>query len=183
LSAYDWATLVLVMLAAGTVAGVGGWTRTGARIWSPVALVLLAAAALLAAVPSDVEIGDSARVTLLVVLAGALAVVGGGPVTARVFAVVDQQGPGHTDHLVEAAGAVLRGGAWIGSLERAAVFASLAVGQPEGVAVVLALKGLGRYPELRAGANSGTAERFIIGTFSSVLWAAACAGVVRLLLH
>ena len=44
---------------------------------------------------------------------------------------------------------MLRGGAWIGGLERAAVFAALASGWPEGLAVVLALKGLGRYSELR----------------------------------
>jgi hypothetical protein len=41
--------------------------------------------------------------------------------------------------------------------------------------VVLALKGLGRYPELRTD-TEGAAERFIIGTFTSVLWAVACTG-------
>jgi hypothetical protein len=178
-SAHDWGTLVLVLLGAGTVAGLGGWTRTGAVIWTPVTLGLLAATALVAAVPPHVDIGSNPRLALLAVLAGALAVVGGGPVTARIFALVD--GARTSDHRMEDAGAILRGGAWIGSLERAAVFASLAAGQPEGVAIVLALKGLGRYPELKAGASSGTAERFIIGTFSSVLWAAACAGLFRLL--
>jgi hypothetical protein len=79
------------------------------------------------------------------------------------------------------AGEVLRGGAWIGLLERAGVFASLVAGWPEGLAIVLGLKGLGRYPELRNQERTGAAERFIIGTFTSVLWAAACAGVVRLL--
>ena len=54
-------------------------------------------------------------------------------------------------------------------------------GWPEGLAVVLGLKGIGRYPELRHGDSSGTAERFIIGTFTSVLWAVACAGVAWLL--
>jgi hypothetical protein len=179
---YDWGTLVLVLLGAGTVAGLIGWTSLGSRIWSPVALALLAVTGLVAAAPSSVEVGGHVRVTLLAVLAGTLAVVGGGPVTARIFALVDRHE--HTrphEHRVADAGAVLRGGAWIGSLERAAVFASLAVAQPEGVAIVLALKGLGRYPELRAGASTGTAERFIIGTFSSVLWAAGCAGIVRLL--
>ncbi len=90
---------------------------------------------------------------------------------------------------MERAGEVLRGGAWIGAFERAAVFAALAAGWPEGLAVVLALKGLGRYSELRGdarrggrgvlrrpGASGGVAERFIIGTFASVLWACACAG-------
>ena len=49
---------------------------------------------------------------------------------------------------MRSAGEVLRGGAWIGALERAAVFASVVAGWPEGVAIVLGLKGLGRYPEL-----------------------------------
>ena len=79
------------------------------------------------------------------------------------------------------AGTVLRGGAWIGALERTAIAGSLLAGWPSGVALALALKGLGRYPELRSQDNPGTAERFIIGTFTSVLWAAACAGVVLLL--
>jgi hypothetical protein len=57
------------------------------------------------------------------------------------------------------------------------VAGTLLVGWPEGLAVVLAVKGLGRYPELR---RPGAAERFIIGTFTSVLWAAGAAGVVAL---
>jgi hypothetical protein len=61
-------------------------------------------------------------------------------------------------------------------------------GWPEGIAVVLGLKGLGRYSELKAEgpsaapAQGGVAERFIIGTFCSVSWAVACAGVVAGLL-
>ena len=94
-----------------------------------------------------------------------------------VFSLVDRpatpEGPGR---VVEAA-EILRGGAWIGSLERAAIYATLVAGWPEGVAVVLGLKGLGRYQELRGDPVTGTAERFIIGTFSSVLWAVACAAV------
>jgi hypothetical protein len=78
------------------------------------------------------------------------------------------------------AGEVLRGGAWIGALERLAVFATLVAGWGPGVAVVLAVKGLGRYPELRNDEDTGVAERFIIGTFTSVLWAAGCAGLAVL---
>lgn len=59
-------------------------------------------------------------------------------------------------------------------MERAAVFATLGAGWPEGSAVELAVKGLGRYPKLR---SPGAAERFIIGSFTSVLWAACCAGM------
>jgi hypothetical protein len=69
---------------------------------------------------------------------------------------------------------------WIGALERAAVASCLLAGFGEGVAIVLAVKGLGRYPELRA---PGAAERFIIGTFMSLLWAGGAAGVASLLLR
>jgi len=180
------AQLVAVLLAACALACVGGWARFGRAIWPPIAIGLLAAAGVLAAVTD--ELGNQGRgmATLLAVLAGAAAVLGGGPLTARVFSVVDAQtpSPGPGPDPIEAAGAVLRGGAWIGVLERGAVFASLAVGMPEGVAVALALKGLGRYPELRNPEDSpGAAERFIIGTFTSVLWAAACAGVLALTLR
>ena len=72
---------------------------------------------------------------------------------------------------------VMRGGAWIGALERGAIAGCLLVGFGEGVLVVLAVKGLGRYPELRA---HGAAERFIIGTFASLLWAGSAAGVAIL---
>ncbi len=47
---------------------------------------------------------------------------------------------------------------------------------------MLALKSVGRFPDLRGDGAAGgaTTERFIIGTFTSVLWAAACAGMVAL---
>ena len=58
--------------------------------------------------------------------------------------------------------------------------AALGLRWPEAIAIVLAVKGLGRYPELR---EPGAAEQFIIGTLASVLWAAAVAGTGYLLLH
>lgn len=73
------------------------------------------------------------------------------------------------------AGGLLSGGRWIGVLERLAVTGAIMAGVPEGVAVVIAIKGLGRYPELRGGDGrdgSGVAERFIIGTLASFFWAA-----------
>ena len=69
----------------------------------------------------------------------------------------------------ERARAALRGGTWIGILERLAVTGMVLVGENEGVALVLAVKGLGRYPELRE--NPGASERFVIGTLASLLWA------------
>ena len=73
---------------------------------------------------------------------------------------------------------VLRGGAWIGYLERAAVASTLLAGWPEGVALVLAVKGVGRYAELR---ETNAPETFIIGTLASMLWAVAAAGTAHLL--
>jgi hypothetical protein len=80
-------------------------------------------------------------------------------------------------------GTVLRGGAWVGYLERAAISATLLAGWPEGMALVLAVKGVGRYPELTGPASVEThaPETFIIGTLASVLWAAACAGAAVLI--
>ncbi len=86
---------------------------------------------------------------------------------------------------LEAPGSVLRGGAWIGYLERAAVAATLLAAFPGGLALVLAVKGVGRYPELRDsssdGGSSDAPEEFIIGTLASLLWAAAAAGTGALL--
>jgi len=59
-----------------------------------------------------------------------------------------------------------------------AIAGTLLAGWPEGLAVVLAVKGLGRFAELRAPA---AAERFILGTLASALWSVACVGVVVLL--
>lgn len=73
---------------------------------------------------------------------------------------------------------VLRGGTSIGVLERIAVTACVLAGQPALISLVVAIKGLGRYPELAA--NPAATERFIIGTFASLLVAVGCgaAGVV-----
>jgi hypothetical protein len=109
--------------------------------------------------------------------------------TARPPAAGDTGSPaaGDTGPLeLEAAGSVLRGGAWIGYLERGAVSATLLAAFPEGLALVLAVKGVGRYPELRdsgraGGPASDAPEEFIIGTLASVLWAAAAAGTATLL--
>ncbi len=73
--------------------------------------------------------------------------------------------------------ALLRGGALIGVFERIAISATLLAGWPEGLAVVLAVKGLGRFPELKQAHGQATSERFILGTLVSVLAAAACAGI------
>lgn len=67
---------------------------------------------------------------------------------------------------------VLRGGMWIGVLERVGLTAAILAGRFELAAVVVAIKALGRYPEIRE--NPAVSERFIIGTLASLLVAAAC---------
>lgn len=75
---------------------------------------------------------------------------------------------------------VLRGGLVIGILERAAVVLAILAGQPVAIAYVVAIKGLGRYPELKQAPEAS--ERFIIGTLASMLWAAAIAALAKVLL-
>ncbi|MEV7131966.1 hypothetical protein AB0N24_03670 [Arthrobacter sp. NPDC093128] len=74
---------------------------------------------------------------------------------------------------------ILRGGAIIGVLERLAVCLAILTGQPVAIAYVVAIKGLGRFAELKE--TPVAAERFIIGTLASMLWAAGVAAVVRVL--
>jgi hypothetical protein len=178
-NADNWGALVLIMLGFATLCALGAWASGARRIWAPAALVVLVATGVVATAPAEVTIDGHGSTTLLVLLAGLLAIAGGGPLTALVFDLVDRREP--PAESLDRAGSVLRGGTWIGVLERAAIFATLVAGWPEGLAIVLAVKGLGRYPELRAaedGVRTGAAERFIIGTFASVLWACAAAGVV-----
>lgn len=75
---------------------------------------------------------------------------------------------------------VLRGGLLIGFLERAAVALAILAGQPIAIAYVVAIKGLGRYPELKD--TPAASERFIIGTLASMLWAAGVAVLTKILL-
>jgi len=167
--------LLTLALAPVLVAWLGHWRAGSVSL----AALVLGAVAATGLISDDAAATSAVGGTLVLAVTLLLSIGGGGPLTSTVFGLVD----GHTadDRSMAHAGTVLRGGAWIGSLERAAVFATLVAGWPEGLAVVLGVKGLGRYPELRNGDSSGTAERFIVGTFTSVLWAVSCAGVARLL--
>jgi hypothetical protein len=71
---------------------------------------------------------------------------------------------------------VLRGGLTIGVLERIASAGAIIAGFPEALAIVVAVKGVGRFTELEA---PEARERFIIGTFASLIWACAAALVVH----
>lgn len=75
---------------------------------------------------------------------------------------------------------VLRGGLVIGVLERLAVTVAILGGQPVAIAYVVAVKALGRYAELKE--TPAASERFIIGTLSSLLWAAGVATIIKVYL-
>lgn len=192
MSAAAVATVVLVcaLVVLSALAWVLPARRASGRVASALLLLGLATLGLVGLLHGAVaEPGGVVAAALLVDLF-VVAVAGGGPLTATVLTLADRGTVGAAEgaHAEE----VLRGGAWIGVFERAAVFATLAAGWPEGLAVVLALKGLGRYSELRADAapapgsstpaarpaTGGVAERFLVGSFASTLWAVGCAGAL-----
>jgi len=199
------AALVLLLLAAAAPTADRPLRRIVADPVLPVAVLaaaLLAAAAALAATADDVSGWQRAAAAVLGVL---VAVTAGSHVVRAVFRLTRREvrparpgavpadatlpGAAPTGELpldLESPVSVLRGGAWIGYLERGAVAATLLASFPEGLALVLAVKGVGRYPELRDAGSGGRAgadapEEFIIGTLASLLWAAAAAGTAALL--
>ena len=137
---------------------------------------------------------------IVVAVIGAAVTWGGSPLVRLLFRLADKAerpraiapGPGSQgsessaldarhddaqDGPIQAAASQLRGGLWIGLLERLAIFATIMAGYGGGLIVILGVKSLARYPELRAEDRRGAAERFIIGTFASSLVAAAGAGL------
>jgi len=125
----------------------------------------------------------------IALLGTALAVLGGNPITRRILEIASHGRVEEGDNggiLLRAPGAVagegavrevMRGGTTIGYLERVAVALGIIAGFPEAIAVVVALKGIGRFSEL---ATAEARERFIIGTLASLVWACVVAALVRL---
>lgn len=172
-------TLLLVLIVgAAAVLSVVAWRRPTPQLMFPAAGAVLATL-LLAAVPEvDIGFGASALVTALALVA---AVAGGGPAATLALRLASRGDTveGSNGGILIHGGReeVLRGGTAIGVLERAAVAGVILSGFPEGLAVVIAIKGVGRFTELD---EAATRERFIIGTFTSFIWAAACAGIAIL---
>ena len=125
---------------------------------------------------------------VIALLGTALAVLGGNPVTRRILTLAThgRVPDGDNGGILLAAPTsdsepvvreVLRGGTTIGYLERLAVVLAIIAGFPEAIAIVVALKGIGRFSEL---ASAEARERFIIGTLASLVWACIVAALVRL---
>lgn len=185
----SWTGVVLVLLA-----GLAG-TLLALRLRRPhlawIAIGAGSAAFLLTAIAGSTA--PPVHAVLVTVLAFALAVLGGGPVVllALDLATADSRSGSHggimvtasqrtlTEGLPTAIGQpieVLRGGTTIGILERIVTAGALLSGLPEGVAVVVAVKGVGRFSEL---ASAEARERFIIGTLASLAWSAALGILAR----
>ena len=182
-----WVFLLLVTSAA--LAGAILAFRLQKQVYAIWSAGALAAALLVAAVP--MAGGPSVFGIVLGLIAVGLAAIGGGPIAVLILDLATKNTvppgthggilveDGATDDTVAASGVheVLRGGLTIGILERVAVAGAILAGFPEALAVVVAIKGVGRFTELAA---AEARERFIIGTFASLIWACACAALVGL---
>jgi hypothetical protein len=183
------------VIPAGTTAEVAAWVALCVLLTAALVLALLAvrsprtgtvagaAGSLAAAVAVGLALDGVASplvVGYLGLVAVVLAVVGGGSaVPPGAYGGILVAPRGHEDDpsaLRRPTREVLRGGATIGMLERLAVVAVILAGYPEALAVVIAIKGVGRFSELGEAAEAR--ERFIIGTLVSCMWAATCAAVV-----
>ena len=176
-----WSALTLVV-AGGVVFSVlavrgGRWMIIAAAAFLLVAVVMVG-------LPHPH--GPSLLGAIIALGAVAISAFGGSPAVRAVLALATRQVEGAAGGiLIEPRDApagsekreVLRGGLTIGILERIATTASLLAGIPEAIAVVIAVKGVGRFSELGA---SEAQERFIIGTFVSLGWAAVCGALAHL---
>ncbi|MCW1249817.1 hypothetical protein ODZ83_06390 [Acaricomes phytoseiuli] len=109
---------------------------------------------------------------LIIVLTLAVAAGLGWPITVGVLRLARMTEESGSEQAAQPAG-VLRGGLLIGTLERLGVALCLLFDQSFAIAFIVAIKGLGRYPELKSAQAPAVSERFIIGTLASMLWAAA----------
>ncbi|MFD4420561.1 hypothetical protein ACFWN7_03525 [Agromyces sp. NPDC058484] len=166
-STYLWfaaGTLSVALIAAATISGPSGMG------FAPLVTILGFTAAVFGGSPA-------ASTALDLAMRGSVApgIHGGIIVTERLSAEEQRMGV-----VTPARREVLRGGLTIGVLERIASAGAIIAGFPEALAIVVAVKGVGRFTELEAPESR---ERFIIGTFASLIWACAAALVVHLALR
>lgn len=178
--------IVVTVLALASVVAAVLAIRTGRPLLALPSLVPVLLGIVLVAAGSRVDPGPLAIV--LAFALGALGIVAGSPLSLAVLqrtAPPEERAGAHGGILVReegvAAGSppreVMRGGSVIGYLERAAVVGAVAIGHPEVLAAVIAVKGLGRFSELD---TSEARERFIIGTLVSLIWSTLCAALIWL---
>jgi hypothetical protein len=183
-----WPLLVLALAASAALAVVAYFRAERLLTW--LAAGALAASIVIASMPADGL--PPALAGLVAALGLTAAVFGGGPAATMALSLAmrgsavpglhggilvadprDEGAPG----VLPARHEVLRGGQTIGVLERLASAGTIIAGFPEGLAIVVAVKGVGRFTELEA---PEARERFIIGTFASLIWACAAGLAVHL---
>ncbi|MCP2031987.1 hypothetical protein L1277_002085 [Okibacterium sp. HSC-33S16] len=182
---------VLVLLLAAGCLGVIGLAHWRQRPrWITAAAVILGLDVALLALPSPVV--PLGVLITLGVFSLAIAILGGGIATAYILKLStrglvrpglfggiivtepNRNRQGLAPNSPASQHEVLRGGRTIGYLERFAVAATLMAGFPEAIAIIVAIKGVGRFTELEA---PEARERFIIGTFASLIWASCSAAL------
>lgn len=169
-----WFLFLLCPIATAVVAVVA-W-RTTARVLTVLTVSLTVVTLLVAAILPEVA---PPVVTAITAVAAVVIAVAGGSPTVRLLldrTTFDEQ-EGLHGGIVVGERELLRGGEVIGLLERLAVVGAIIAGFPEALAVIIAIKGVGRFTELE---NGAVRERFILGTLGSWIWAAAAAGLVLL---
>ena len=186
----SWSTVVALLLLAGVLAVLATATARSSLVVPAIVVVGVGATALLLGFDPSPPGALGPLVALTLALIG---IVAGGPIATLVLAAATRGGAPDGEHggiIVPVTGAsgattrakpttreVLRGGLTIGYLERVIVVAAVLVGRWELLAGLIAIKGLGRFRDLDAGAAT---ERFIIGTLVSLTWAGACAALIVL---
>ena len=189
--AITWSALVLSLVAAAVLSVLAYVRPRRAYLWfaaGTLGIAMLAAA-------SANEPAQFGLAPLVVLLGLTTAVFGGSAAAATALdlamggtvapglhggiIVAERRTPSEERQGIQPAGRreVLRGGLTIGVLERVASAGAIVAGFPEALAIVVAVKGVGRFTELEA---PEARERFIIGTFASLIWACAAALVVHL---
>ena len=73
-------------------------------------------------------------------------------------------------------GGSMRGGRWIGPLERILILLLASVEAPAAIAAIVSAKGVIRFPEISEDKAGQKAEEFLIGSFAS--WILAVLGAV-----
>ncbi|MGF2950410.1 hypothetical protein [Microbacterium alcoholitolerans] len=179
------AIVIAVVLAVVLALSLWGVRRPSTATMAAAAALLVAGLVIVIVIPPLTPPTIGIPLTALGIAA---ATIGGNPFTRRALDIATGKRVRETEDggiLIVAsqnadpahARALMRGGTVIGYLERICTVVAIAVGFPEAIAAIIAVKGIGRFPEL---AESEARERFIIGTLASLLWAGAIGTIIRL---
>ena len=157
------------------------------RRWVLLACVAVACAgsALSMLLGSPPAVGAAPRLdvrSVLVVLGtGVFLIVSANALVRSALRSAERDDPDEQTAVLPSPAPALRGGRWIGPLERLTLTALLIAGAYPVAAALIAAKGIVRFPEIQADRRMGArAEYFLVGSFVSWAIAIGGAGIVRL---